>query len=258
MKETHQFLVTLLVALSLAAILGCSPSSDPENARRDSDLQKKNIVSENSTNLDSEFGELSKLLDEGNGRSISKGKTICEKIALTSDKMERAKWLEKFRSTLLSFRPEGSDYQKLCNQLHSIEELHFLFLCSLFRCGGDLETSMTSRLDFLKWLKRERSRQSTIKPEDERKLSGLHITAEAYLTTLDQTYNRNLRWLEENFNDHVAKELPSEVAARIKEEVEMFIGRRIRSSADILRDRMMRKSSKPFSAQKDIKVPIDI
>ena len=233
-----------IVFLGIACLLttcGCSPASDSKALPPPPRVACSKLPS----NLDAEFDELSRSFEAGDGSPISRGGAIVEKIVHIQDAGDRARCLSKYRELLHCMVFRGEDYNKLNNQLCALEELNAQLRSAIFRSGGTLAEEVSSRLDFLKWLKKETERQSASKKDDVRNHVGLFVTGEAYLECLRQTYDRQLRWLEESFNNHVVKKLPPREVEDLRREVEAFIGRRIRTNEEILRDRRNRKSTEP-------------
>lgn len=234
--------VYLLGIFSVIFCMGCSPASDSGHPHSNSAHRTGKSCPDPISDLDADFTELLRRFEDGDGGAITQGGVIVEKIVHISGARERTEGLKKFRDILLSIQFGGDDYQKLSGQFFALKELQSLYLGALFRCGGEIEQNVASRLAFLKWLKMELTRQSKMPPDDEKRYMGVHVSGDMYLAHVKQAYDLNLRWLEETFNNHVVKKLSEVEVDEIRKEIEAFIGRKIRTNEEILRDRRARPS----------------
>ena len=229
-----------LVLLGLAIILGCTRESEFENGQSVNPDSRIGLEARQAQTLETRLMDFKNSLETEEGRPLSLGEEILEGIVGMSNAQERASCLDRFRTTILSVEFSGNDYRKLRSQLGSAERLQISFLSALFRCGGGLDEDVVFRLDFLKWLRREIDRVSRMASDDERIILGVHVTRDGYQFGLKNVFDLCLREIEEEFNNHCVKKMPPDRVEEVRRQIEAFVGRPIRTNAQILHDRMNR------------------
>lgn len=216
-----------LLLLLVLVIFGCSPSGDNKNTRQ----------SPESMDVDRGFHELETNFGEGTLNPITCGRELLKKIERIPWPDERRHCLERFGDLILSAELGNGTYRERYLHLGVLEELHFLVANS--NCGLPLDKRLEFRLAFLERIRREIVHPLP-GPERDGHPPGLFITEDVFLKNLRDAYDLHLRWLEESFNRHAARELPPDACARLRAKIEASIGRRIRTDEEILRDRLRR------------------
>ena len=238
--------------LSLLVVFGCSPSGDNKNTRQSSE----------SMDVDRGFHELETNFWEGTLNPITCGRELLKKIERIPWPDERRHYLERFGDLILSSELGNGTYRERYLHLGVLEELHFLVANS--NCGLPLDKRLEFRLAFLERIRREIAHPLP-GPERDGHPPGLFITEDVFLKNLRDAYDLHLRWLEESFNRHAARELPPDACARLRAKIEASIGRRIRTDEEILRDRLRRpraadtppnRPGERFLPRHDIEVPV--
>ena len=253
MKKSVVRLVIGFVFLCLHLVCGCSRETGCETKIKDTNTGR---IAEGTFDLDSELKNLQGCFTEGDVSPITRGGDILEMIVNRSDVTNRLDSLGKFRVALLGLEFTGNDYRKLSTQLVAMEELKAVYLEALFRCGGDLGLDVGFRLDFLKWLRRETARESGVESSDDLSRPGIHVTRDRYQSRLKYTFDRHLRELEGIFNDHCSKRMTPEEFEGVRRKIEAFVGRPIRTNAQILHDRMNRPRPASCRSPTEDDVPV--
>lgn len=236
MNKSSGVLTRGLVLLGLTIALGCTRETEsggglPVSVNSRQEAQRTQT-------LDSKLRHFKKGLESEEGWPITFGGQILEEIVGMSNTQERVSCLGRFRKTFLSAEFSGNDYRMLSIQLGALDTLQEFYLSALFRCGGRLEQNLVFRLDFLKWLRREIERESGVESNDDPRRPGLHVPRDMYQFSLTHAYDTRLRELEERFNDYGAKMMPPDRVEEVRRQIEAFVGRPIRTNAQILHDRM--------------------
>ena len=238
MNKSSGILTRGLVLLGLMIALGCARETEsgvglsgPGNSKQEA---------QRSQTLDAKLRHFKRGLESEEGWPITFGGQLLEEIVGMSNAQERVSCLDRFRKTYLSTEFSGNDYRMLSIQLGALDTLQDFYLSALFRCGGGLEEEIGFQLDFLKWLRREIERESGVESDDDPSRPGLQVPRDMYQSSLTHTYDTRLREIEKMFNDHGAKMMPPDRVEEVRRKIEAFVGRPIRTNAQILHDRMNR------------------
>ena len=254
MNKSFGVLTCGLVLLGLMIALGCTRETEsggglpgPENSKREA---------QRTQTLDAKLRHFKRGLESEEGWPITFGGQLLEEIVGMSNAQERVSCLDRFRETFLSAEFSGNDYRMLSIQLGALDTLQDFYLSALFRCGDGLEQNLVFRLDFLKWLRREMARESGVESDDDPRRPGLHVSRDMYQSSLRDTSDIRLRELENKFNDYGAKMMPPDRAEEVRRQIEAFVGRPIRTNAQILHDRMNRPRPASCRSPTEDDVPV--
>lgn len=205
-----------LVGLVLGSFGGCSSEDDL------------------STSMDDDFKTMEKRIRFPSSGTMQWGEDVGMRVAGLGDLEEQRRCLEKFRRTIIGFKLEIPSYSDRANQLSIIEDFAETYELTLRRCRKPIEEVVDFRLDVLSKIKRDIDRMSEIvvsNPKDT--VIGLHWSADMYLTRLKNSYELNLRRLEEQFNDMTCSRVSPARQQAIRQKIERVLGRRIRTNKEI-------------------------
>ena len=254
MNKSSGILTRGLALLGLMIVSGCTRETESGGGLSVSVNSRQEA--QRTQTLDSKLSHFKKGLESEEGWPITFGGQILEEIVCMSNAQERVFCLGRFRKTFLSAEFSGNDYRMLSIQLGALETLQVFYLSALFRCGGGVEKNLEFRLDFLKWLRGEMKRESEVESDDDPRRPGLHVSRGMYQSSLRDTYDICLRELEERFNDYGAKMMSPDRVEEARRQIEAFVGRPIRTNAQILHDRMNRPRPASCRSPTEDDVPV--
>lgn len=209
------------ILLMFLTFIGCTPHSDTMPR----------------TSMDSDFDEALDRVQTPRSGTLEFGDRISVKISGVEDRHERKRCLDKFRRIILQSKLDASNYSDRSSQLSVVEDFAGAYLFTLKRCNLTFDDAVEFRLEFLEKIKRDIEMMSKVAATGgEDTVIGVHWSADMYLDRLKSCHDLHLRYLEDSFNEHVKKMSHVEIDDT-RRKIENAIGRSIRTSEQILRDR---------------------